>query len=189
MGIHDNLIREIQFSLTDKWVEIVIDGYINLKFKMKTGIPQGSPVSPIFFPIYISGVFLEIEKELPNITCPSFIDDLGFLVAGNSMLEINRSLERVGKISVDWGRRNAVTYDISKIKVILFSKARNRNLVKQLTDTKLKIGGQTICFTQNATRWLNMWLNSHLNFNDHVSERLGEAKIENSRIKKLSKTY
>lgn len=89
------------------------------------------------------------------------MDDLRFLIAGDFMVEINRSLERAGKISVDWGRRISVTYNISKIKAILFSKARNQNLVKQLTDTQLKIGVKTICFNQKATRRLEIWLNSH----------------------------
>ena len=58
------------------------------------------------------------------------MDDLGFLVAGNTMLDIKRSLEKARKITLDWGKHNAVTYDIAKTKAILFSKARNQKLVK-----------------------------------------------------------
>lgn len=167
----------------------MIDGFINPKCKVETGIPQGSTVSPIFFLICISGVFLEIEKQVPDITCLSFMDDFRFLVASKSMLEIKKSLEKAGKITLDWGTRNAVTYDISKTEAILFSKARNQKLVKQLTDTQLEFGDQIIRFNQKATRWLGMWLDSHLSFNTHISERLGKAKIAEFRIKWLSKTY
>ena len=77
LGIDDNLIRWTQSFLTDQWVELVIDGHINPKHKVETGIPQGSPVSPILFLIYISGVLFQIETGLPQISCLSFMDDLG----------------------------------------------------------------------------------------------------------------
>ena len=152
LGIDDNLIGWTQSFLTDRWIELVIDGFINPKCKIETGIPQGSPVSPILFLIYISGVFLEIERQVPDITCLSFMDDLGFLVAGKSIPEIKKSLEKAGKITLDWGTRNVVTYDISKTEAILFSKARNQKLAKQLMATELKFGGQTIWFNKKATR-------------------------------------
>ena len=47
LGIDDDLIGWTQSFLTDRWVELVIDGHINPKCKVETGIPQGSPVSPI----------------------------------------------------------------------------------------------------------------------------------------------
>ena len=45
-GVEDGLIGWTQSFLTDRWVELVIDGCIS-KHKVKTGIPQGSPVSAI----------------------------------------------------------------------------------------------------------------------------------------------
>ena len=68
---------------------------------METRIPQGSPVSPILFLIYISRVFLEIESWLPQVTCLLFMDDLGFLLTGNFVIEIKKILEKAGKITLD----------------------------------------------------------------------------------------
>ena len=62
LGIDDDLIEWTKSFLTDRWVELVIDGYVNAKHKVKTGIPQRSPVSPILFVVYISGVFSRIES-------------------------------------------------------------------------------------------------------------------------------
>ena len=100
LGVDDDFIGWTQSFSTDRWVELVIDGYVNPKHKVETGIPQGSPVLLVLFLIYISGVFLEIESRLPQVTCLSFMDDLGFLAAGNSVIEIKKILEKAGKLTL-----------------------------------------------------------------------------------------
>ena len=82
-------------------MELVTDRHINPKCKVNTGIFQRLPVSLILFLIYISGVFLEIESCLLQITCLLFIDDLGFLAASNSVIEIKKILEKAEKIIID----------------------------------------------------------------------------------------
>lgn len=170
-------------------MELVIDGYVNDKHKVETGISQGSPVSPIPFLTYISSVFEQIKARLPHVTSLSFMDDHTFLAAGLSVTEITKTLEKEGKIALHWGESNAVTYDISKTEAILFSKARNRKLAKQLLESQLQFGGQTLSFSRKATRWLGMWLDCPLNFGAHVSERLRKAEVAENRIKGLSRMY
>lgn len=76
---------------------MIIDGYVNDKYKVKTEIPQGLPVSPIFFLIYISGVFTQVEAQLPQISYLSFMDDLAIFTAGPSVTKITKTLEKAGK--------------------------------------------------------------------------------------------
>ncbi len=63
------------------------------------------------------------------------MDDLGFLAAGNSVIEIRKILEKAEKITLDWGRRNAITYNIGETEAVLFSKARKQKLLEQLIAT------------------------------------------------------
>ena len=70
LEIDGDLICWTRSFLTDRKIQLVIDGHNNQEKEVETGIPQGSPVSPILFLIYISGVFEQGEKELPvNIIC------------------------------------------------------------------------------------------------------------------------
>ena len=116
--------------------------------EIETGIPQGSPVSLILFLIYISGVFEQVEKKLPGIVLLSFVDDLGFIVSGLSVKEMAKTLEKVGRIVLEWGEKNAVTYDTAKTELVLFSRARQRRLNQQLRETTVLIGGERIKFNK-----------------------------------------
>ena len=103
LGIDNDLIGWTQSFLTGRSVELVIDGFTNPKQKVETGIPQGSPVSPILFLIYISRVFSAIEVKLPDIICMSFVDDLAFLTSDRSIKKVAILLEKAGKIALEWG--------------------------------------------------------------------------------------
>ena len=101
LGIDDNLIGWTQSFLTDRSVELVIDRFTNPKQKVESKIPQGSLASPILFLIYISPVFFIVEKQLPHVICVSFVDDLGFITANQSISKIAKTLEKVGQIVLE----------------------------------------------------------------------------------------
>lgn len=88
LEIDGDLICWKKSFLTNRKIQHVIDGYKNPENDVETGIPQGSPVSPVLFLIYISGVFEQVEKELPEIVSLSFLNDLGFIALGTSVKEM-----------------------------------------------------------------------------------------------------
>jgi hypothetical protein len=79
LGIDGDPIRWTQSFLTDRTVQLVIDGFQCPEQGIKAGIPQGSPVSPIL--IYLSGIFQAIEEAVPGIQALSFADDIGLTIS------------------------------------------------------------------------------------------------------------
>ena len=63
---------------------------------------QETPGSPILFLIYISEVFSIVEARLPNITCISFVDNLGFLTSDRSISKVARLIEKAEQITLEW---------------------------------------------------------------------------------------
>lgn len=117
------------------------------------------------------------------------MDDLGFLRAGNLVGHVVKILEDAGKIALEWGSSNAVSYDISKTEVTLFSKSKPQKLASQLSETTFHFGGQAIALSKEATRWLGIWLDSRLKFHARFNERIKRAKTAEARIKSLCKVY
>ena len=85
LGIDNDLIGWTKSFLTDKSVKLVINRYTNSRQKVESGLTLRSPVSLILFLIYIGRVFFMIEDQLPHIICLSFINNLGFLIADQSV--------------------------------------------------------------------------------------------------------
>ena len=166
----------------------MIDGHDNKERAIETGIPQGSPVSPILFLIYISGVFDSVTETSPDIMSLLFVDDLGFIASGYSVKEITKALEKVAQTVIQWGKSNAVTYDIAKTEAAIFSKSHRQRLNKQIAKLDIRIG-QKVLSSIEATRWLGIWLDSQLKFTAHVNQKIKAAQAAEIQIKGLTRTY
>lgn len=97
LGIDGNLVVWTRSFLTDRKIQIIIDGYENKEKEIEAGIPQGSPALPIFFLIYISGVFDSVLESCSLIRALSFVDDLGFIASGSLVKDIALTLEKIAK--------------------------------------------------------------------------------------------
>lgn len=168
---------------------MVIDRHDNKEREIEIGIPQGLPVPPILFLIYISGVFDAIEENNPAVTSVLFIDNLRFIASGISGKKNSQTLGIVAFTVLHWGSTNAVTYDTSKTKVVLFSKSHRQRLTRQLREADLKVGNKKIKFNKEATRWLGVWLDGQLKLSAHINEKIRRARIAEIQIKGLTKTY
>ena len=81
LDILSNLVACTKSFLTDRKIQLVIDGHDNKERNIETGIPLSSPVSQILFLICISGVFDAVIKNNPTVTSLLFVDNLGFIAS------------------------------------------------------------------------------------------------------------
>jgi len=82
LEIEPDLIGWTGSFMSDRQVELVLDGKAGEASPVDTGIPRGSPAAPILFVTYRSGIFDEVESEVPGIRGLCFVDDIGWWADG-----------------------------------------------------------------------------------------------------------
>lgn len=72
-----DLMRCIKSIMLDRCMSPVIYDNLWEERTVETGVLQPSPVSPMFFAIYLSGVFQKVELEGEGCMIMLFTDDCG----------------------------------------------------------------------------------------------------------------
>ena len=88
-----SLLIWLRCFLNQRSIQLVFDQQKQDKTSIEIGIPQGSPVSPILFLIYIRNIFYNINMK--DIRAPSYIDDIGIIVASKTVKENCLALKNV----------------------------------------------------------------------------------------------
>jgi len=102
LGIVLDLIRGAQSFMSDRQVRLVLDGRTGEERQVDTGIPQGSPVAPILFVTYLSGMFDEVEAAVPGVHGLSFVDDISWWTEGKNDEEVVAKLSEAATASAVW---------------------------------------------------------------------------------------
>jgi hypothetical protein len=184
-----DLIRWTEIFLSERTVEMIIEGNAIERHPVEAGVLQCSPVSPILFAIHTSGLIKWIE-EYVSAKGLSFVDDLGWVTNGSDVIQVVTILERFAAKSIEWANRQGIQFDTAKMEAALFMcrRGHKKHLWPKLT-AKIKIGNGFIRFTKQATRWLAVWIDAHLTFKEHHNRCMKKARGAEARLQTLTKTY
>ena len=145
--------------------------------EVETGVPQGSPISPILFLIYIRDLFSDLEEATPL----SYIDDIALAVSTSSYAKNARILQKeVGRLTAT-GTQQAIQFDLAKTELLHFARSKKARQATILLPT-----GETIKPAQNAVRWLGIWFDPYLNFAEHIKIRSTKALATFNRMVRLA---
>ena len=70
-----------------------VDGQDSPVQEVTTGLPQGSPVSPVLFNLYIGEIHGVVEGRVQGARGISFVDDITWFVEGSGIQEVREQLE------------------------------------------------------------------------------------------------
>jgi exonuclease III len=119
-------IRWIESFLNDRTTTIKLFEGESQPFATRTGIPQGSPVSPIIFLFFIADLLDTTNNEARQISAVGFVDDVNVLVYGPSTETNCRKLEGVHRECAQWAATHGVRFAPDKYEIIHFSRASKK---------------------------------------------------------------
>ncbi|KAI0991298.1 hypothetical protein K3495_g16889, partial [Podosphaera aphanis] len=156
-GWPDNILRWTSSFLTNRRVRVRYRGGVTTERELVCGVPQGSPISPLLFLLYMAEPMRSGNAELRF----SYADDVGILGFGPTVAESAAAAQREVDLLLAWARNNAVTFDTAKSEVVQFTKHRHE------APTNISINGTTIESAEHI-RWLGVYLDTRLTFKHHV---------------------
>lgn len=154
---------------------IRLDGHTTSPFPLQCGLPQGSPVSPILFLLYIAPLIQLSRGRF------GYADDAAFLEKASTLEGCRRALQAAVDKSLRWGRENGVRFDLLKTELQYFHRKR------KAAELPLDVEGQLVQ-PNDCTRWLGVFFDRKLLFREHVAQAIVRAKGVTSHVNRLART-
>jgi len=152
--------------------------------EVDTGVPQGWPVSPVLFIIYLLGLFGQVEDK-EGEECGNegicFVDDVARVVEGEDVGECTQRPEKCPTETRIWVKENTCQFDIEKTEAILFTRQRNNNQPKM--KARIRVRDREVEHNNDPTRWLGVWRDDMLTLNDHTKKTLAKARRAQNRVR------
>ena len=175
LGLPLHLLSWVKSFLNLRRLRLSFNGENEEFNKVETGIPQGSPVSPILFLIYIRELFPSTAVKFL-----SYIDDISLSTSSTSWKKNIKILERESAKLYELGALNAVEFDLKKTELIHFSNSKETKKFPLLLPDGNKVEPKSL------VRWLGIYFDPGLTFKEHTSIRISQARSAFLRLSRLA---
>ena len=166
-GLPQWLVSIIASFLQARRTRLVYTGYESSWINVQSGIPQGSPLSPILFLFFISGLLEQFSTLNQGVLGFGFVDDTNLIAVGPSAADNCQRLSRAHDQCKDWAQSHGAVFAPDKYQLIHFTR-RRRHAAEDLAST-INIDGHQIALEKKAIRVLGVWLDPKLTWTEHIT--------------------
>ncbi len=161
-----------------------MDDETGATFRVEAGLPQGSPVSPILFMLFLEPLF-KVGTPARCRARAGYADNIALLAAGDSLKENYDTLKKDTQEVTEWAIREGLTFEYKKTELIHFSRRYDED------NPSLSLPGPTgeVLVTpvslKKALRWLGVFFDRKLLFRIYIETLAIRAATAISGIKTL----
>ncbi len=131
---------------------------------ISTGIPQGSPLSPILYLFYNADLLEIYSSSSHQITAGRLIDDTVLLSTGPSIAENCQKLKETHQLCVDWAKKHPSKFDPSNYQLVHLSRKWNADINRDLT-----LDGNHTIKAQKSGILLGVEIDNRLKWKNHLN--------------------
>jgi len=188
--MHGDLVRWTGSFPSKSNVEMIIEGNAIQRHQVEAGVPQGSPVSPISFAIYTSGMIKWVEEYVSQAEGLSIEDYYGWVATGSDVNHVVTILERCTAKGIEWVSRRGLQFDTVKNEAALFTRRPGHSIhLRPKLNAIIRVGNGIIRFNTQATRLLGVWMDAHLTFKEQHNRCMKKARAAGARFRTFTVTY
>jgi len=177
-GVNPYLVSWTKSFLSGRSCRLMYQGSPKVFAPVAVGTPQGFPVSPLLFVIYVS----RLHSEIPMGLSLSYVDDLGLTASSASYRRNIQILQKQYAKLKSEGARLVVGFSIPKTELIHWRTNRDRG---PISNAPIHLDG-SVFTPKNEVRWLGYWFTPSISTTPHFVKRLAKAQAAFVVVKRLS---
>ena len=164
-GIRSNVFKWISNYLSDRNQAVVVNGHHSERKHCWAGVPQGSPLAPTLFLIFINDltdILLQHNDghETKN-NCVLYADDVMFYTTGSNFERLLQSIRIYADLFDQWAKIWGLRFNHRKTVAVIFEKPVVARMEPIVIDS-------TRIFFSHSHKHLGFSLRSDLSFSSHV---------------------
>lgn len=156
------MVRWIRSYLEGRTARLSFDGEDSEPLSVRAGVPQGSPLSPILFLLYITSLYEALSTN-PRLLVVGFADNTNLMVFGRTIEGNCRQLEEAWPTCERWARTRGMQFEPAKSELIHFTRTRAP------PSLAVRQGDATVRPTESG-RFLGVWLDRKLRWRTHLQK-------------------
>ena len=137
MGIPEWFLSWLQSFLSDRHASLIIDRAATAPVPITSGIPQGSPLSPVLFLLFIAPLYERLRPLQGQLTI-GFADDTNILAFSHEETGRVAILEEAYRIAAQWAAERGAVFEPAKSELIHFQRRGPPN------GTPVRLGAHTV---------------------------------------------
>uniref|UniRef100_A0A1L7UN13 Reverse transcriptase n=1 Tax=Fusarium mangiferae TaxID=192010 RepID=A0A1L7UN13_FUSMA len=167
-----NIVRWTESFLCDRSTTLKLQEYTAPSAPIQTGIPQGSPVSPILYLFYNADLIEACKTE--DTEAVGYIDDVSILAVGPSAQRNCKILKGIHRKAERWAMKHGSQFAPAKYELIHFTRDPKMNCTHALRLPHATVNASPSC------RYLGIQMDTRLRWDSH------REKVEARATKRLS---
>ena len=176
MGLNGYLPNFIKGFLKNRQISVRTGAHTSSPHQLKSGVPQGSVLSPTLFTILINDLF----ENLPtNVQSSLFADDGAIWTTSDNLNEATNNIQEALNAIVKWTDSWGLTLSENKTQAIIFTTKRYNNPIL------LTIKSTPIHF-ENSIKYLGMYFDTRLTWAKHINHTVAKCQKDQQLIRMIS---